>query len=132
MRAFESVAKALIVHGTGGRLELNQQSESSKSRVLREQIAKLREGLAEKTLALALRLTARLGLTTERMARELLDERKTKELRVLESAVLIELNKEKSQRKESEALRSEPEPFSRRSSDPALGWIRLARPGSEK
>ena len=38
------------------------------------------------------------------MARELLDERKTKELRVLESAVLIELNKEKSQRKESEAL----------------------------
>ena len=98
-------------------MEMNQQSEFSKSRVLREQIAKLREGVYTHPYPMTCRSrypkphhphhnTANLvalGLTTERMARELLDERKTKELQVLESAVLIELNKEKSERKEGEA-----------------------------
>jgi len=35
------------------------------------------------------------GLATERIAREILDERKTKELKLVESSVVLDLNVEK-------------------------------------
>jgi len=67
------------------RLAANRNSETEKCNILKEQICKLRD-----------------GLITERDARDLLDQRKNKELQLVESSVMLSLNAEKEFRKTQE------------------------------
>ena len=60
-------------------------SEETKFKLLKDQITKLQEGLA-----------------TERIAREILDERKQKEAKLVENNIQLDLNVEKQTRKEAE------------------------------
>merc|ERR1711881_778648 len=68
-----------------GKLSRNQMAEETKFKLLKDQITKLQEGLA-----------------TERIAREILDERKAKELKLVENNVQLDLNVEKQNRKDNE------------------------------
>jgi len=67
------------------KLQRNALSEETKFKLLKDQITKLQEGLA-----------------TERIAREILDERKSKELKLVENNVSLDLNVEKQNRKDNE------------------------------
>merc|ERR1712000_646978 len=67
------------------KLQRNALSEETKFKLLKDQITKLQEGLA-----------------TERIAREILDERKSKELKLVENNVALDMNVEKQNRKDNE------------------------------
>ncbi|GKT34383.1 Endoplasmic reticulum transmembrane helix translocase [Aduncisulcus paluster] len=68
------------------KLSRSQLSEAAKLKLLKDQIGKLQEALA-----------------TERVSREILDERKKKELGLVESSITLDLNVERQQRKDGEA-----------------------------
>merc|ERR1711865_375767 len=69
------------------RVQNNQISERNKFNVIRNQIVKLQE-----------------GMNNERMAREMLEERKAKEFKLIENSILLDLNVEKQHRKDAEQL----------------------------